>query len=236
MTLASHLRWGTRLAVAGLAGATLAAQTPAVPSPDVEAMRHAIVDAVGARVGAGADVDVQISSAVPPSWHGDVSTVLIDPAARLGTPLSVTFLAGPNASLRVLADVRVTADYLRASHTILPGQVLTAADVVAVREVMPAVPLRHLPTAAEVLGAHALRRLVAGDVLQAAFIATPPVVTIGEPVTAIARIGDLEIAARFIAEENGRIGDLIRIVNPDTKRTLRARIIKAGTVEVFNER
>ena len=54
--------------------------------------------------------------------------------------------------------------------------------------------------------------------------------------TAIARIGDLEVAARFIAADSGRIGDLIRIVNPDTKRSIRARIIKAGTVEVFNER
>jgi flagella basal body P-ring formation protein FlgA len=236
MTFPSPLRWGLLATAVGLTGATLAAQAPILPPPDVEAMRHAIADAVVARVGAGAEVDVQISSAVPPSWHGDVSSVSIDPGARLGTPLLVTFLAGPNASLRVTADVRVTTEYLRASHTILPGQVLTAADVMAVRDVMPAVPLRHLPTAAEVLGAHALRRLVAGDVLQTAFIATPPVVTIGEPVTAIARIGDLEIAARFIAEENGRIGDLIRIVNPDTKRTLRARIIKAGTVEVFNER
>ena len=236
MTLAAPLRSATFVAGVILAGASLAAQAPATPTPDVEALRHAIADAVVARVGAGADVDVQISSAVPPGWHGDVSTVSIDPGARLGTPLFVTFLAGPNASLRVTADVKVTTEYLRASHTIVPGQVISAADVMAVRDVMPAVPLRHLPTAAEVLGAHALRRLVAGDVLQTAFIATPPIVTIGEPVTAIARIGDLEIAARFIAEENGRIGDLIRIVNPDTKRTLRARIIKAGTVEVFNER
>jgi flagella basal body P-ring formation protein FlgA len=227
--------------VAGLSAApALRAQAPVPPAAPAattaDAMSRAIAEAVVARVGAGAEVTVRLASAVAPNWKGDLSSLAIDPAARLGAPIFVTFLNGPSASLRVSADVRIVADYVRASHTVLAGQTITPADIMAVRDVVPAMPLRHLPTAAEVLGARTIRRLNPGDVLQTAFVATPPVVQMGEPVTAIARIGDLEVAARFVAEDNGRIGDLIRIMNPDTKRTLRARIIKAGTVEVFNER
>ncbi len=223
--------------VAGLAaGPTLRAQAPAPVMTTADAMSRAIAEAVVARVGSGAEVTVRLASAVAPNWPGDVSAASIDPAARLGAPIFVTFLNGPAASLRVSADVRIVADYVRASHALLSGQTITAADITPVRDVVPTMPLRHLPTAAEVIGARAIRRLNAGDVVQAGFVMTPPVVQIGEPVTAIARIGDLEVAARFVAEDNGRIGDLIRIMNPDTRRTLRARIIKAGTVEVFNER
>ena len=239
--MARSLRLLSLSLAAGLVAAPgLYAQAPAVTAKPAltvaDAMSRAIAEAVVARVGSGAEVTVRLASAVPATWQGDLSSAAIDPAARLGAPLFVTFLNGPAASLRVSADIHVVADYVRASHTILAGQTLTAGDIAPVREVVPAMPLRHLPTAGEVIGARTIRRLNAGDVIQAGFVATPPVVQIGEPVTAIARIGDLEVAARFVAEDNGRIGDLIRIVNPDTKRTLRARIIKAGTVEVFNER
>jgi flagella basal body P-ring formation protein FlgA len=234
MTMSLLYRRVTLVGVMLVAAATLAAQAPGVP--DQGALRQAVVEAVVARVGVGADVDVRITSATSPAWHGDLTSVAIDPAARLGAPLFVTFLAGPGATLRVSADVHVVADYVRASHSLLAGQTLTAGDVTPVRDVVPPMPLRHLPTAGEVIGAKAIRRMAAGDIIQTGFVQTPPVITIGDPVTAIARIGDLEVAARFIAADSGRIGDLIRIVNPDTKRSLRARIIKAGTVEVFNER
>jgi flagella basal body P-ring formation protein FlgA len=207
---------------------------PVVGTP--EAVRQAIATAVLARVGAGAEVGVELTSAIAPTWHGDLTSVAIDPAARLGAPIFATFLAGPSASLRVSATVRIVADYVRASHALPAGQLIAAGDITPVRDVVPAMPLRHLPTAGEVIGAKTIRRMAAGDILQAGFVLTAPVVTMGEPVTAIARIGDLEVAARFIAADNGRIGDLIRIVNPDTKRSLRARVVKAGTVEVFNER
>jgi flagella basal body P-ring formation protein FlgA len=237
------LRWVALVCATPIAVATLAAQAPnpvalqgAVAPVSQDALQRAVADAVIARVGVGADVDVRLTSTVPPSWHGDLTSVAIDPAARLGAPLFVTFLSGPGASLRVSADIRITADYVRASHALLAGQVVTAGDVTAVRDVVPAMPLRHLPTAGEVIGAKTIRRMAAGEIIQAGFVATPPVVIMGEPVTAIARIGDLEVAARFIAADSGRIGDVIRIVNPDTKRSLRARVIKAGTVEVYNER
>jgi flagella basal body P-ring formation protein FlgA len=240
MTFTTMLRAMAGAGALAIAIVPLGAQAPnpgaAGAVANVDAIRHAIATAVVARVGTGADVDVQLASAIAPTWHGDLTSVAIDPAARLGAPVFATFLAGPSASLRVSATVRIVADYVRASHAIPAGQVIAAGDITPVRDVVPAMPLRHLPTAGEVIGAKSIRRMAAGDILQAGFVVIAPVVTIGEPVTAIARIGDLEVAARFIAADNGRIGDLIRIVNPDTKRSLRARVVKAGTVEVFNER
>jgi flagella basal body P-ring formation protein FlgA len=46
----------------------------------------------------------------------------------------------------------------------------------------------------------------------------------------------VQVTGVFVAADGGRVGDLIRIVNPDTRRALKARVTKQGTVEVINER
>ncbi len=231
MRFLSTLRWITIVAALPAAAATTAAQTT-----DVEAARRSIAAAAVARFGAGAEVDVRLTADVPATWHDQLETASIDPAARLGAPVWVTFAGAAGHSLRVSAEVHVTVDHVRATHPVLAGAVLTAADFSAVREAVTGLPFRRLPTAADVLGARALRSLAAGDVIQSGFIVAPLIVHAGEPVTVIARVGGVEVSARFVAADNGRAGDVVRVVNPETKRTLRARVVTSGTVEVLNER
>jgi flagella basal body P-ring formation protein FlgA len=231
MRVLSTLRWITIVAAIPAAVATVAAQTSGV-----DAARRSIAAAAAARFGAGTEVDVRLTADVPATWHDQLETASIDPAARLGTPVWVTFAGAPGHSLRMSADVRVTVDHVRTAHPVLAGAVLAAEDFVAVHEAVTGLPFRRLPIAAEVLGARALRSLAAGDVIQSGFIVAPLVVHAGETVTAIARIGGVEVSARFVAADNGRAGDVVRVVNPETKRTVRARVVTSGTVEVLNER
>ena len=56
----------------------------------------------------------------------------------------------------------------------------------------------------------------------------------GQKITATARVGSVEVSSIFIAVDSGAAGDVIRILNPDTKRTLRARVVSTGLVEVIN--
>jgi flagella basal body P-ring formation protein FlgA len=231
MRILSTLRWIAIVAAVPAAAAIVAAQTT-----DVGAARRSIAAAAAARFGVGAEVDVRLTADVPATWHDQLETASLDPAARLGAPVWVTFAGSPGHSLRISADVRVTVDHVRTTHPVLAGAVLSAADVSDVREAVTGLPFRRLPIAAEVVGARVLRSLAAGDIIQSGFIVLPLVVHAGEPVTAIARIGGVEVSAQFVAAENGRTGDLIRVVNPETKRTVRARVVTSGTVEVLNER
>ena len=50
-----------------------------------------------------------------------------------------------------------------------------------------------------------------------------------------ARVGGIEAEGRAIASQNGVAGDVIRLVNPDSRRTLQGRIVGAGEVEVIHE-
>ena len=59
-----------------------------------------------------------------------------------------------------------------------------------------------------------------------------PVVAPGRRVRVIARFGAVEASAPGVARQPGRVGDVIRIQNLQTRSGLRARVIDADTVEV----
>jgi flagella basal body P-ring formation protein FlgA len=222
--------WVTAL-VLGLGcaqGAHAVAQAPAeVPDP----FRRALVSAVMERMGRGAEVVV---GAITPEWTGSFTRLAIDPSAKIGGPVGITVYTGPATSVRVRADIKVVVDYLCATRPIAGGQILAAADVTAVHGVIADVPFRRLPGMAEVIGARGLRQLAPGDVIQPGFVAVIPLVRAGQTVTGTARIGTVEASWTFVAVDSGALDEVIRILNPDTKKTLRARVVSTGLVEVIN--
>jgi flagella basal body P-ring formation protein FlgA len=195
-------------------------------------VRAAIAAAVAAHVGPDAAVDVRGMD--PAAVTIPLTQVEIDPAARMGMPITVLLFTGPAASVRVRADVRIVLDYARASRAIERGHVLTANDLAPARSEALGLPLRALPTAVQLVGGRVLRAMTAGEVFQAGFVTIQPIVRAGASVTAIARVGDVEVSATFVAVDSGNAGDVIRIANPDTHRTLRARVVTSGAVEVLN--
>jgi len=54
-------------------------------------------------------------------------------------------------------------------------------------------------------------------------------------VTVVAIQGAIEITGQFIASDGGRPGDLIRVMNPESRRYIRGRIAGDRLVEVFYE-
>jgi flagella basal body P-ring formation protein FlgA len=211
------------------AAVLIGATVPAVAAPDP--LRLALSSAVLERMGPGAEVAV---GDLTPAWNGPFTRVAIDPFARIGGPVGITIFTGPAASVRVRADVKVVADYVVATRPVAAGQVLVAADVNAVRGVVADVPFRRLPTLVEVVGGRVLRTLAPGAVLQPGSVAVIPLVRAGQNVTALAKIGTVEASLTFVAVDGGGTGDVIRILNPDTRKTLRARVVSTGLVEVIN--
>jgi flagella basal body P-ring formation protein FlgA len=195
-------------------------------------IRAAVAAAVAAHVGPDAAVDVRGMDAV--DLPGPLTQVELDPAARMGAPMTVLLFTGPASSVRVRADVHVILEHARASRAIERGHLLTADDLAPARSEVFGMPLRALPTPSQLIGGRALRVISAGEIFQAGFVTIQPIVRAGTPVTAIARVGDVEVSAAFVAVDSGNAGDVIRIANPDSHRTLRARVVSAGTVEVLN--
>jgi len=207
-----------------------AAERPLVSA--AEAIRLAVAQ----RVGPDAEVTV---ATIDVNVNGDAPVfrdARPDPAGRLGQPMRFTLLTDAGAAVPVTALVRVVASYVVVRQPIARGLVVSEDTVTAVRAELKGVPLSKLPQIADVIGVRSLRPLLAGDIVLKSFVASRRMVEPGDRVTVVALAGAVEVTAQFVAADGGSLGDTIRVRNPETKKYLRGRIVKAGRVEVINER
>ena len=107
-------------------------------------------------------------------------------------------------------------------------------DVDETRGPIPDVPLKPLPKLQSVLGARATRDLTSGIIVTASVVTAVPMVKSGQQVSVRARVGSIEARTIAIAQQNGQAGDLVRVVTPETKRTLVGRVVASGEVEVVH--
>ena len=204
------------------------AQAPAVGVSAVDAIRAAVLE----RMGPGVEVTVTpISVPAPPALFRAASP---DPAAWLGKPMRFSLVTGAGLATAAGADLRVVGEYAVPTQAIVAGHVLTADDVKSTKGELRDLPLRRLPTAESVIGAKALRMMAAGTTIQSSFVIVRRLIEPGDKVTVVAAAGGIEVTATLVAADGGQAGDVIRVVNPDTRKYLRGRILRAGFVEVIH--
>jgi flagella basal body P-ring formation protein FlgA len=181
------------------------------------------------------DIDVSVRDAA-----GASLAVVVAPQSRLGTPIEFVVI-GEGSSGRAMqvgrgrADVHVAVAHAQLSRTIARGETLTPADLAEVVGVPKGVGLQRLPTVRELTGATLRRDLIAGSIVTIQDVAMPPTIRAGEAVQAIALVGGVRVAAEVTSLENGASGAIVRVVNRETRRELRARVIAKGIVEVIHE-
>ncbi|MEW6321191.1 MAG: flagellar basal body P-ring formation chaperone FlgA [Acidobacteriota bacterium] len=227
----------TRLVV-GLAlllvGAAVGA-TEDVADPLVAA---AIIEAVETRVGTGFDVQVE-SLTARLAKRGVAVAAVPAPGARLGQPARFTLVTAAPASGRparvgdAVATVRVTGAMVRAAVPIARGQAIDRRLFVVQAGDAGRAPIAALPTPAQLIGAEAARDIRAGELLAPPAIRPAPLVESGQLVVTVATIGAVGVEGRAVASQRGVLGQTIRLVNPDTRRLLRGRVVGAGRVEVM---
>jgi flagella basal body P-ring formation protein FlgA len=215
--------------VAALTGAMLLRATThaALPQTAEAVVRVAVLE----RVGAGADV--RIRSLNPPAAEGAYREARPDPAAVLGKPIRFTLIPESGSPVAVIADLDVVIDHAKARRAIGRSQVIALDDLESVRAPLQDVPLRPVPTVAALAGARALRPIGAGAVVQTSFVAAKRAIEPGDRVTAVATVGAIEVSAVLVAADGGPIGATIRVVNPETRRVIKGRIVAEGRVEVL---
>lgn len=224
--------------------AWLAAATPAAPvGVPAEAAVRAVVAAVQVRMGADADVVVDQVHEVS-LVGGTLVDAVPAPGAKLGAAARFV-LRGVGATVadpgrmtpvgHATVTVRVVADHAHTARAVRRGAALEAADLVPARHGFDAGPLTRPPAIEDALHGRVLRDLPAGACLtHQAFTATPPV-RAGGDVVAVMRVGDIEVRADLVAVDSGQRGDLVRVINPKSRRTFRARVVSRDLVEISHE-
>lgn len=222
-----RLRLAVLLAALLLAAATLHARSS---TPTLSA-REAIVQAVTARMGEGVTVDV-VTLDLPEGAPQAFVEARPDPAARLGRAIRFTLIAGRGSRVLATATLRVVADHVVTRRDLLRGMTVSADDVQIVRAEVQHVPVRRLPAGEQVIGSRVLRPVAANVVLLPGAVVLRRAVEPGDRITAVAISGDVRVSAELTATDGGDPGDVIRVVNTDTRRSLRGRVVGEGLVEV----
>jgi flagellar basal body P-ring formation protein FlgA len=223
---------------AGLsAGVAAAADTTTSVTPD--AVTAAIAQAAEARLGKDATVSVWQVTGVRLNEEADLLIAVPDPSARIGAPARfVLSVQRKNQAIarvgEATATIQVVGPAVRTTRAVNRGERLAAGDVATVSSDWIGRPLRPLPTLEQSLGARVTRDLAMNTVLAGADIAAEPLVRAGETVRAHARIGAVDITAQLVAVESGLRDETIRVINKDTRRALRARVIGNSEVEVID--
>jgi flagella basal body P-ring formation protein FlgA len=194
----------------------------------------AIVAAVRQRVGADAEVIVETLEI---ATAGEIATVdaVPDPAARFGGVVRFTLTSQGRRAGHADARLHVVALQARAPRFVPRGATLGDDDVVDVRGEIADGPLRALPRAAELRGCRVLRDVQGGAAIAANAVIARLAVRTGQTVTAVTRAFGIEASASMVAAGSGNPGSIIRVVNRETRRALRARIVSAEVVEIIHD-
>lgn len=230
MTLSRDRAIGIVAALAGVLAWTVVVH--AAPPQQADAL---IVELVRARL--GADAEITVASLDLPARAGqEFRSARLDPAARLGKPMRVTFVPVSGTPVIAVVSLHVVVPNVVARRDLSRGETIADDDVIEVRTEAIGAPLRRLPRGTQVIGRRVLRPVPAGAVILPGAVVVRRTIERGDPVTVVARAGDAEVTASMVAADGGNEGDVIRVTNPDTRRDLRARVIKEGHVEVIHAR
>jgi flagella basal body P-ring formation protein FlgA len=135
---------------------------------------------------------------------------------------------------RLGAVVQVVAPHVRTRQKIAIGDALTADALEVVRDDVGRQPLAPLPGLEAVRGLTTRKALLAGEIVTRVAAVVPALVNSGDEVVTIARVGALEVRGRAVAAQSGTLGATVIVVNPDSKKRLRARVVGEALVEVLH--
>ncbi|MEK7475390.1 MAG: flagellar basal body P-ring formation chaperone FlgA [Candidatus Coatesbacteria bacterium] len=234
-----RLRTGGLRATVEFAGPVETARVTAAIKPlsgdELVRFGHAFLEKKAARPGAEVrieDPDVPRTLNVPDTGielKADVS------ARRLVglVPVMVEAWADGERVARVMLSYRVHARVtgVQAARSLEPGTVLAEADLTDAEADLAEVPEDAATSRDTLVGQRVLRPMQAGAWVRRSAVAQPLQVRRGSQVMLVARIGSVEARASAQAREEGGAGDIITVVNLNSKRSLRARVVGAGLVE-----
>ena len=213
----------------------------AVPADGRTALQveRAIVEAVRGRLGETADVAVTMGQVRLIDGEFAALEARPAPGARLGRPTRFTLYENdtnlPGAATRIgyaVAEIRVVIGHVRTARPVGRGTVLAADDLVAFAGDIGSVLMRPLPTHPDLVGAMASRDLRAGDLITSPVVTLPQLVRARESVAVTVQVGAVIVSGRATAKGSGRLGDVISLVNEQSGRRLRGRVVALGEVEV----
>jgi len=134
--------------------------------------------------------------------------------------------------LRFTGTIGETFEALVPARAIAQGEVIRAADLVPSRRPKGEAAPNVVREAEQAVGRVAKRALRAGAIVHQSDLVKPEIVARNEAVTISYEVPGIVVSIRGQALEPGALGDVINVINVQSKKTLQATIIAPGRVSV----
>lgn len=138
----------------------------------------------------------------------------------------------PVRKLWVNATISVMADVVTVVRPLGKHRRIGLEDIRVERRDLSGLGSETIRGVKEALGSRTTRMIYPGTVLQAGMIDQPPVVKRGDIVKIIAETGAMTITATGIVKQQGRKGEMVRVMNTDSNRVILARVTGPDAVVV----
>ena len=140
--------------------------------------------------------------------------------------------AATRGTLRLAGRAAATAEFVTLARAIERGEVLKAADVVVERRPRAEVTRDMITNPDQAVGFAARGPMQPGRPLRAADLMRPELVQRNETVTLLYQVPGITLTVRGKATEGGAEGDVISVLNEQSKRTVQGVVAGPGRVIV----
>jgi flagella basal body P-ring formation protein FlgA len=191
----------------------------------------AVVDA-SVRAAAGAETVQARVMTCDVTADAAIDAAVIEPGARFGRPVRFRLMGGGRQRGSAVAVVAGEIRQVQAARAVSSNTTLVAEDLATTSAEATGQLIEPLPGLEEIIGAQTVRDLAAGEIVTSRVARIEPAVRSGDRVVVRAAIGAVQVTGTATAQQTGKIGDVIRVINTDSRRALRARVTGKGEVEV----
>jgi flagellar basal body P-ring formation protein FlgA len=224
---------------AGLNKVVVTRATRTIPASDIEDL---IARTLSARFDLGDSKDVTVN------LGHDMRTIYVDPLA-VGEPrithidydtrntrfdATIEIPAGPakRSVVRVTGRAFATVEVVTIGRTIERGNIIKDADLVVERRPRSEVGRGVITKRADVIGMAARGTMQGGRPLRAADLMRPDLVLRNEAVTLVYEAPGMVLTIRGKANDGGAEGDVISVLNEQSKRVVQGMIVGPGRVAI----
>ena len=223
----------------GLSEVVVLRTSRTIAMPEIE---RAVAEAAARQFGLGEAKDIAVNFdtyvrvlAVEPNASGAprLSQFSYDPRSqRFEANIEVTGSSALRRKpMRVSGTLYETAEVVIPARALARGETISRNDIVVERR--PKGEAGDAVHRAEtVIGQAPRRELRAGQLLRPADLMKPELVVRGEPVTLVFESTGVKVTVQAKAMESGTLGDMVQVLNPQSKRTVQAKVAGPGRVVI----
>ncbi|MFN8829889.1 MAG: flagellar basal body P-ring formation chaperone FlgA [Labrys sp. (in: a-proteobacteria)] len=236
----------TRLGVSGVEtlGLSQVSVTRASRAVAPAELQDAVTQAIRRQSTASPDtaIDFQFDASVRTLHIEPNTTAPVEVSALRWSPITGRFEATitvadslllTRSPVKVTGTATETVEILVYGRPLARGEIVRTADLVVERRSRADMPREGAGAAGDVVGKSVRRAVRAGQPVITADLTRPEMVTRNQPVMLIYEQPGMVLAIRAVAVESGAEGDVVSVMNPQSRRVVEAVVSGLGRVTVL---